>query len=451
MQLSLQEVQQAAGARFTCGGGPGNQLVTGWSVDSRSINQGDLFFAIRGDHFDGHRFVQNAFDAGAVAAVVSEPVKVEDHPVLTVEDTVRSLGQIANRARCNWGKQVVAVTGSAGKTSTKDIIAALLSTRFRVGKTIGNLNNHIGLPLTLLRLPDDADVAVVEMGMNHAGEIRELANIARPQIGVVTNVGYAHIESFASIEDIAAVKRELVEELPLDGTAVLNADDARVLRFSESYRGKVFTYGLDNRADLNAENIESGAIGSHFNVEGVHFRTKLTGKHAVSNILAGLAVARVVDIPLRDLVGAVEQLTPGEMRGQRRQVGGLIILNDSYNSNPEAARSMIDVLRSEPSLRKIAVLGEMLELGAWAEKLHRNVGGYAANQGINILIGIGGAARYMVDEAVKLGMAADATFFFENAEEAGEFLRNFVLPGDALLFKGSRGTHVERALARMEE
>ena len=350
-----------------------------------------------------------------------------------------------------------------GKTSTKEIIAALLSERFVLGKTVGNLNNHLGLPLTLLRIPDSAQMAVVEMGMNHAGEIRELARIAQPQIGVVTNVGYAHIEAFESIEDIAAAKRELIEELPPDGVAVLNADDKRVLAFRENHRGRGLTYGTAVGADIRAEQVKSDADGARFSVRGIRFQTKLTGQHAISNILAGLAVASVFEIPLEALVDPVAQLRPGKMRGERYQAHGVTILNDSYNSNPAAARSMIDVLAAERATRKIAVLGEMLELGRWAEALHRELGRYAAEHGVDLLIGIHGASQLMVDEAIAAGLGKHAqmsnrtspcnrtAFFFEDSEAAGEFLREFVQPGDAVLFKGSRGTRVERALARMEE
>lgn len=470
MELSLAQVGQSIGARLIGARPQENALeslravcVLGWSIDSRSVQPGDVFFAIPGEQVDGHAYVQDAMSAGAVAAVVSQDVAISSWPVLRVDSSVRALGQVAQFARKLWGKPVVAVTGSAGKTSTKEIIAALLGQRFTVGKTVGNLNNHLGLPLTLLRIPGDAAIAVVEMGMNHAGEIRELARIAQPQIGVVTNVGYAHIEAFESIEGVAAAKRELIEELPPGGVAVLNADDERVLAFRESHRSRVLSYGTVAGADIRAERAEYGAEGSSFSVRGVPFETKLTGRHAVSNILAGLAVASAFEMLPETLVTAVAQLRPGKMRGERYQARGVTILNDSYNSSPAAARSMIDVLAVEPATRKIAVLGEMLELGHWAETLHRNLGRYAAEHGVDVLIGVRGASRLMVDEAIEAGLGKHvavcnrisacnrAAFFFEDPESAGRFLRELVQPGDAVLFKGSRATHVEQALARMEE
>lgn len=447
MQFSLAQVQQATGAEML--GGTGDLQIAGWSIDSRTTNPGDLFFAVRGENFDGHAFVRAAFERGAAAAVVSDEVESAG-PLLRVPDTIHALQLLACWARRKWGGWVVAVTGSAGKTSTKDIIAACLATRFRTGKTIGNFNNHIGLPLTLLRISEDSEAAVVELGMNHAGEIKYLAGIAAPQIGVVTNVGYAHVEFFDSIEGVAAAKRELIEALPESGVAVLNADDERVLGFRNAHPGRSITYGISVGADVRAENLDLRSDGASFAVQGVLFNTVLTGRHSVSNILAGLAVAMDFEIPLEELTPVVAGLAPARMRGEREEVRGITILNDSYNSNPDAARSMLDVLKREPAKRRIAVLGEMLELGHMAETLHREVGAYAVQSGVDVLVGVRGASRLMVEEAKRAGLPDRAAFFFEDPEEAGDFLREFARPGDAILFKGSRGTHVETALAVME-
>jgi UDP-N-acetylmuramoyl-tripeptide--D-alanyl-D-alanine ligase len=446
MELSLAQVQAATHARMVR---PSERVVRGWSIDSRTIAPGDLFFAIRGDRFDGHAFVTDVLARGAAAAVVAESPAAVSGTLLEVADTLAALQQLAGWARRRWARPVVAVTGSAGKTSTKDIIAELLRVRLCAGKTIGNLNNHIGLPLALLRIPDEAEVAVLELGMNHAGEIRHLASIAEPQIGVVTNVGYAHVEAFDSIEGVAAAKRELIEALPPAGIAVLNADDPRVLSFRAAHPGRTVTYGFSSDADLRAADLDLSAEGAAFRVCGVKFRTTLSGRHAISNILAALAVAKLFDIQPGELVESVARLAPGEMRGERSRWRGITILNDSYNSNPEAARNMIDVLRQEPAERRIAVLGEMLELGRLAESLHRELGNYIANAGVDVLVGVSGVSRFMVEEASRAGMT-HAAFFFENPGEAGAFLREFVRAGDAILFKGSRGVHVERTLAAMK-
>jgi UDP-N-acetylmuramoyl-tripeptide--D-alanyl-D-alanine ligase len=421
--------------------------VSGWSIDSRSVQPGDLFFALRGPTHDGHAYVRQAFERGAVA-VVAEAQAAESGVVLRVEDSLRALQTIAGAVRQAFPGDVVAVTGSAGKTSTKDMIAEMLSVGMKTAKNEGNLNNHVGLPLSLLRLPEDAAVAVLEIGMNHAGEIRDLAGIARPDVGVVTNVGYAHIEFFDSVEGIAGAKRELIESLPSNGTAVLNADDRRVSKFS--FSGRRILYGQSAEAEVRAEDVEYSLDGARFRVGETHFSTALTGRHSVSNILAGIAVAGIYGIELGRLTGAVRKLTPGKMRGERLhypvQDGEVLVYNDCYNSNPDAVRAMLDVLRDTPARRRIAVLGEMLELGRWAETLHRDVGTYAAEQGIDVLVGIRGAACCTLDAAMRAGLRAGAAFFFDDAVEAGRHVAKIAQAGDAILFKGSRGVHVELAL-----
>jgi UDP-N-acetylmuramoyl-tripeptide--D-alanyl-D-alanine ligase len=449
MKFSLRAVADALGASVLGGTAGPDAMVTGWSVDSRTVQAGDLFFALRGPLHDGHAYVAEVLEKGALAAVVEETTE-GGGPVLRVEDTLRALQQLAAWARRKWRGDVVAVTGSAGKTTTKDVIAEMLATEMATAKTQGNLNNHVGLPLSLLRLEETARVAVLEIGMNHAGEIRDLAAIARPDVGVVTNVGYAHIENFDSIEEIAAAKRELVEALGDRGTAVLNADDARVAAFAGAHPGRTILYGQSPAAQVRAEDVEflrnDGSPGVRFRVGTARFESALTGRHSVSNLLAGIAVAGVYGIAAERLKEKVQQLTPGKMRGERLQHQGVLIYNDCYNSNPDAVRAMLEVLRDTPARRRIAVLGEMLELGRWAEPLHRDVGNYAAVCGLDVLVGIRGAACHMVDAVKRAGLTADAAFFFDDPVEAGRLVRTLAQPGDAILFKGSRGIHVERAL-----
>jgi UDP-N-acetylmuramoyl-tripeptide--D-alanyl-D-alanine ligase len=367
---------------------------------------------------------------------------------LLVPDTLCALQQLGSWARRRWAGTVIGVTGSAGKTTTKDAIAHLLGGSMAVGRTIGNLNNHVGVPLSILRLPDDAKAAVLEMGMNHAGELAALAGISRPDIGVVTNVGYAHVEFFDSIEGVAAAKRELIEGLAPGGVAVLNADDERVSQFRGRHPGRSITFGFQDGADVRAEAAEFGDKGSRFRALGVDFETGLTGRHAVMNLLAALAVAQVFEIAPERLREPVRSFTAGKMRGEKSEHRGITIWNDCYNSNPEAAQSMIDVLAGTPARRRIAVLGEMLELGHASEQLHRRVGRYAAGHGVDLLIGVRGAARWMVEEARAAGMGPDAAVFFEAAAEAGEAAREAARQGDAVLFKGSRGVRVEGAVER---
>jgi UDP-N-acetylmuramoyl-tripeptide--D-alanyl-D-alanine ligase len=419
------------------------QPVSGWSIDTRTLQPGDLYFALRGENHDGHAFVAAAFEKGAIGAVVDREVAAGRGTLIHVADTLSYLQQLAHESRERWGGTVIGVTGSAGKTSTKDAIAHLLSPFLSVGKTVGNFNNHIGVPLSILRLPDAARVGVLEMGMNHAGEIRDLCAIAKPDIGVVTNVGYAHVEFFESIDGVARAKRELIESLPGSGTAVLNADDERVAAFRDIHPGCTVTYGFSPQADIRAEIVDE----THFRCSGALFETHLSGRHAISNILAAVAVASLFGIPATRLGEPVRTLMPGKMRGERLVHQGITILNDSYNSNPAAASAMLDVLRDTPAQRRIAVLGEMLELGDGTEPLHRDLGHSVVERGIDVLIGIRGAARFMVDEAKKARMSGSAAYFFETPEGAGEYLRETAREGDAILFKGSRGVQVERALA----
>jgi UDP-N-acetylmuramoyl-tripeptide--D-alanyl-D-alanine ligase len=443
MTLDLLAVAQAMGAR----GNPRPVKVAGWSVDTRTQNAGDVYFALRGPNFDGHDFAPAAIAKGAAAVVVEHAVSGGPEE-LVVEDALGALQQLGHWARERWGGTVIGVTGSAGKTTTKDAIAHLLAPSMPVGRTIGNLNNHVGVPLSILRLPDDARAAVLEMGMNHAGEIARLAEIARPNIGVVTNVGYAHVEFFDSIEGVAAAKRELIEGLPRDGVAVLNADDERVAAFRHTHPGRSITFGFSEGADVRAERAELGENGARFRVLGVDYETGLTGKHAVLNLLAAIAVAQTFGIALEALREPVRNFATGKMRGERVEHDGVTIWNDCYNSNPEAAQSMIDVLAATPARRRIAAMGEMLELGRASEELHRRVGRYAAEHGVDLLIGVRGAARWTVEEARAAGMSEGAAVFVENAAEAGELVRREAREGDAVLFKGSRGVRMERAVER---
>jgi len=435
--------------------------VTGWSVDTRTQSAGDLYFALRGPNHDGHDFVASAIRKGAAGVVVASgrelPPGLRGRQ-LAVADTLQALQDLGAWARRRWDGRVVGVTGSAGKTTTKDAIAHLLQVEMAVGRTCGNFNNHVGVPLSILRLPQECRVAVLEMGMNHAGEIRELAGIARPDVGVVANVGYAHVEFFASIDGVAAAKRELIESLPRDGVAVLNADDSRVREFRRAHPGRTVTFGFSEDADVRAEAVEehaenpqnaaSAAGLTRFRALGVDFETMLAGRHGVMNLLAAIAVARVFEIAPERLREAVRSFSAGKMRGERIEHRGVEIWNDCYNSNPEASESMIDVLRATPARRRFAVLGEMLELGRASEELHRRVGRYAAGHGVDFLIGVHGQASAMVEEAVRAGLPANAARFFEDPCEAGEFLRTLARSGDAVLFKASRGVRIERALER---
>jgi UDP-N-acetylmuramoyl-tripeptide--D-alanyl-D-alanine ligase len=352
-------------------------------------------------------------------------------------------------------RRLIAITGSAGKTTTKEALATVLSVQFNVLKSEGNLNNHFGLPMQLLRLECEHELAVVELGMSHAGEIAALARIALPDMGVVTCVAPVHLGYFESVAEIARAKYELIQGLSPNGTAVLNADDPYVSQFGRDFPGKVVTFAVHHPADVRAENIHhNGAQGSTFEIvagdSSVPSRLSLLGEHNIYNALAAIAVALQCGVPLESAAAALLFLSPPEKRGQVLKLGGATVINDCYNSNPKALESMVNALAAmQPaegerlSGRRIVVAGEMLELGKAAAELHRGSGRYMAIRHIDILLGVRGMARDMVDAARESGMKAE---YAETSEEAGEWLARHVRAGDVVLLKASRGVRLERAL-----
>ena len=422
-----------------------------YSIDSRTIQPGDLFFAVKGERLDGHDFVAQALGKNAIAAVVRKdqlPRYSEKKRLLLVDDTLVALQTLGTAVRRLWAKPLVGITGSTGKTTTKEAIAHVLSQRFRVLKSEGNFNNHFGLPLMLLKLEPEHDIAVIEMGMSHAGEIAALAAIAQAEIGVVTNVAPVHLEFFNSVADIARAKYELVQSLPAGGTAILNADDEYVSQFGRDFRGKVVLYAINRPADVRAENIESrGAFGSGFDVVVGSCREKATlqlvGTHNIYNALAAVAVALQRGFNPSEAVAALASLTPADKRGQVVQVGNITVINDCYNSNPKALDAMVDSLAAIPAKRRIVVAGEMLELGPQAAELHRSSGSHMAKRKIDVLLGVRGLAGEMVEAARAAGVRAE---FVDTPEQAGEWLARATLDGDVVLLKASRGVKLERAL-----
>jgi UDP-N-acetylmuramoyl-tripeptide--D-alanyl-D-alanine ligase len=495
MKLSLEQIAEWTGAQLAIphgakagaatGYSPSGIHATGYSIDTRTLAPGDLFFAIRGERFDAHDFVADALAKGACAAVVAS-AKARDllpeghaHPLLLVEDPLAALQTLAAAVRRHWGKRVVAVTGSAGKTTTKEAIATVLAKQFRVLKSKGNLNNHFGLPLQLLKLSPEDEVAVVEMGMSGAGEIAALCQIASPDWGVVTNVGNAHAEGFADgIAGVARAKYELVEGLSPNAreraVAFLNADDAYVSQFGRDFPGRAVYYATKSVAaavaDVRAEEIEElGPAGSKFRVAtaddgSASVRLALLGRHNIANALAAIAVGLQAGIPLARCVEAIASLKPEDKRGELIEWHGATIINDCYNSNPEALLSMIHTLAAVPAERRILVAGEMLELGKRAAQLHRECGQAAAAAGIDVVIGVRGLAKEIVagaDDAEnsktgngktgngKTGNGKTRAIFVETPQAAGEWLKQNLKAGDAVLLKASRGVRLEQAISTL--
>jgi UDP-N-acetylmuramoyl-tripeptide--D-alanyl-D-alanine ligase len=448
MKLSL-----ARGAEFMQATGEFDPatVAMGYSIDSRTLQPGELFFAVRGERLDGHDFVEAALTKGAVAAVVENQQLsrfVSKTRLLAVDDPLVALQRLGAAVRRLWGKPLIGVTGSAGKTTTKDAIAHVLGTRHRVLKSQGNLNNHFGMPLQLLKLEPEHEIAVIEMGMSHAGEITALAKLAAPDCGVVTMVAPVHLEFFESIAAIARAKYELIESLHAGGIAVLNADDEYVSQFGRDFHGRVVTFGLHKPADVSAQNIESrGPLGSAFDIvaDGASERAGLSllGEHNIYNALAAVAVGLQYDVSLPTAAESLATLPAGDKRGEILNIGGATVINDCYNSNPQALDSMVRSLAEMPAQRRIVVAGEMLELGAAADAMHRDAGAHMAQAGIDLLLGVRGLAQAMVAGAAQAGMRAD---FVPTPEEAGEWLQREVRPGDVVLLKASRGVRLERAL-----
>ena len=448
MKLPLWRVAELTSA---CGTFDREAVAEDYSIDSRTVKPGQLFFAIRGERLNGHDYVPAALEAGAIAAVIEklEASRFTDHSqLLQVTDTTAALQALGAGVRRLWGKPLIAITGSAGKTTTKEATAHVLGARWQVLKSEGNLNNQFGLPLQLLRLDSGHDLAVVELGMSHAGEIAALTALAQPNVGVVTMVAPVHLEFFDSIAGIARAKYELIAGLEPGSTAVLNADDDYVGQFGRDFQGRVMTFGIRRPADVRAEEIHSlGAGGTSFNVIAeagrVRVNMPLVGEHNVFNALAATAVALDCGMSLEEISSALATLRPADKRGEVLEVSNATVLNDCYNSNPKALNAMVDVLASISAKRRIVVAGEMLELGPAGEELHRACGRHMAERKIDFVIGVRGLARAIVESTSEGGIASK---FVETPEEAGEWLAREVKPGDAVLLKASRGVRLERAM-----
>jgi UDP-N-acetylmuramoyl-tripeptide--D-alanyl-D-alanine ligase len=440
--------------------------AVGYSIDSRSVGSGELFFAVRGERLDGHDYVDAALANGAVAAVVSQrwlaPAELDQARLLRVPDdgedcVLDAMQKLAHQVRRAWGRRVIGVTGSAGKTTTKECIAAVLGAKFKVLKTEGNFNNHFGVPLTLLRLETEHEIAVVEMGMNHAGEIRALAKIAEPDWAVVSNVAAVHTEFFADgIAGVARAKYELVEALPSNGIAFLNADDERVRQFGKHLGEQCVLYGTSGDANVRAEKIEDlGLSGTEFALTGTQpwidsnaapdpVVLRLPGRHNILNALAAVAVGLRSGVPQVDCIRSLEEMRPTEKRGSMIVWRGAKIVNDTYNSNPSALKAMVEALLRTEAKRRIVIAGEMLELGENAAALHEACG--AASAGLDVVIGVRGLASRMVEAARAQGVAAQ---FMETPEAAGAWMRENLREGDVVLLKASRGVRLERALQEL--
>ena len=461
--LRADELARAAGGQLLSG--RTEWELDGFSIDSRRIDRGDLFLAIRGDRFDGHDFVDEAVRKGAAGVIVSNRSAVPSSTaggseliVIVVGDTTRALQTIARHVRRRAGTRLVAITGSVGKTTTKELTAAFIATRHRVVRNAGNLNNHIGLPLSLLELRHMPDAAVVELGMKHAGEIRTLVDIAEPNVRVWTNVAEVHTAFFTSIDAIADAKAEILEGASSDDHLVINADDPLAMARIDRFPGAVTTFGVDTAADVRVRAVnDAGIDGVRASVEtpggSARLRSPLIGVGNVANALAAIGVALQFHIPLDAMLRVLETFEPPSHRGAvNRLAGGVTVVDDSYNSNPAALERALESLgRDVGHRRRVAVLGEMLELGARSQPLHYACGRIAVESGFDRVVAVGGVdVQALASGARAAGLTDDAVMMCATSEEAADVVARLVESDDLVFVKGSRGTRTELVVDRLK-
>lgn len=448
--MRCDEIARAVGGHIIYGSS--DTLVEAVSTDTRRIGSGDLFVPIIGERFDGHSYIGEAFGKGASASLTAKdgdwsPVGT----VIRVDDTLSALGALAAHYREKFRIPFVGITGSVGKTSTKDMVAGVLGQQLNVLKTEGNFNNEIGLPLTMFRLDSFHQAGVIEMGMSGFGEISRLTAIVKPSIAMITNIGMSHIEKLGSRQNILKAKLEILDGLDKNGLMVLNGDDHLLLGIKDLTGFRTVYYGMEEGSEYYASNVMSaGENGVHFDItiSGTEYNVHIPvpGRHNVYNALAAIAAGIELNIPVKKIIDGISQFKPGEMRLNIINAGGIRIINDAYNASPKSMEAALDVLKdiSGSGGRKIAVLGDMLEMGEWASKAHEDVGRYAASRGITRLITVGEYGRKIADGAFKEGMSSASISSFKSNSETITYLREFLENGDVVLVKGSRGMEMEQ-------
>ncbi|MGZ8866715.1 MAG: UDP-N-acetylmuramoyl-tripeptide--D-alanyl-D-alanine ligase [Thermoanaerobaculia bacterium] len=450
--LTFRDIANMTGGQVIQGG---DVVATSVVIDSREVKPDSVFFAIKGDRLDGHQFVPQALETARGAVVSQLPANVAaGKGIVRVGDTTVALQMLARSIRRRMDFTLIGITGSAGKTTTKEMIAALTATERRTFKSWGNFNNLIGCPLCIDNTPDDAEVVVSEMGMNHKGEIAQLAGLTRPDVGVYTNIAPVHIEFFGTVEKIAEAKRELLENLREGGTVIVNNDNEHVVNISSDYDGPKRSYGMDNAADYRASSIrERGLLGTHFTLEAEGTRRELElvlpGRHNLENLLAAIATARTIGISWEGIERGVKDIKPAYHRGVIVPWRGATIYDDTYNSNPYALGRAIELMtQADVKGRRIAVIGDMLELGDKELDYHRDAG-RAIPKDVDAVIGVGRRSQALLDGARESGHKD--VHHFDDAQGAGEFVRDFVREGDLVLIKASRGIGLDKIVTMLEK
>ncbi|MDA0708996.1 MAG: UDP-N-acetylmuramoyl-tripeptide--D-alanyl-D-alanine ligase [bacterium] len=450
--FSLNQAIAAMGGEWVSDQDPAEIWPTGGVIDSRAIEQGDIFFALPGEKVDGHQYVDAALKAGASAAVVSRKWfdskdQVRGKRLIVTANPERAMGDLARVYRKQFKIPVIGITGSNGKTTTKDMVAAVLATRYTVLATQGNLNNHLGVPMTLFRLAARHEVAVIEMGISGHGEMTYLCEIAQPTIGIITNVGPTHLEFLGSVEGVAKAKGELLEYLDESSMTILNLDDLLLSKERVKVKGRLLGFGIERYSQFRGEglHLDQGRRG-HFTLQGRFFSLSVPGRHNVYNALAAAAAGVALDVPLEDAAKVLAHFAPTKLRSQVLTHKGLRLVNDSYNANPGSMAAALDILTDmmgPEGGRRIAVLGDMRELGLTTEQAHRDLGALAASSA-DALFALGSNAHLVVGAAQAAGLARDMSFEFTCQETLIQALKDFIGPGDTLLVKGSRGLAMER-------
>lgn len=445
MSWTLKEITDLCGNNCNLISAEPQNSVTGISIDTRTLNKGDIFIAIDGENTNGHLYIKSAFEKGAQAAIVKNVWAKSNvngsHSFITADDTLKALQAWAKKQRETYNYKVVAITGSNGKTTTKEMTAAVLSTKFKTKKTEGNLNNHIGVPISILRFGKDINIGIVEMGANHVGEIKLLSSIAKPDIGIITNIGYGHIGLFGSIKKTTEAKFEMAENIRTNGILVLNADNKESVAKAKDISSKCFFYSIHNKkSDLMAENIsfDENALPS-FKVNGIEFNLQIPGIHSVYNALAAISAGIKMGIEIaatREPLCNAKQLNS---RWTRKEVNGIIIIDDAYNANPSSVAAALETLsRMDIKGRRIAVIGDMLELGEYSNSLHYDIGEKAIKEKTDILCAYGEFAEKTIDGAVKAGCDKNSCKIFTDPGNLLDYLKNTIKTKDAVLFKGSQ-------------
>jgi len=423
------------------------------STDSRTISPGELFFALKGPNFVGHSFIEEALRKGGTAAVVSRSWWKGgggSRPLLVVEDTLNALKTLAMKYRKRFSPTILAITGSNGKTTTKEMVADLFSHHYPTLRSEKSFNNFIGLPLTLLHLRAQHRMAVIEMGTSGLGEIRALCQICLPNLGLITNIGAAHLETLGTLSQVAQAKLELLESLPSTGIGFLNADDLH-LRFQSILPSEmVVTFGIERKSDFWASRIKMVEGGIEFDVRGETFRLNLMGAHNIYNALAAISVGRTLGLDWEEMRGGLRSFQPPPLRMEKCVINGVTIINDAYNANPESVKGALNTLEGEKG-RKIAVLGDMLELGKESSQYHTDVGKHLAGLDIDFLVAVGKEAQKIIEGTRKMGYPEKWTYGVATNREAIKYLHNIIIYGDAVLVKGSRRMRMEEIVEGMKD